>query len=381
MLRLSPSNFSDLNQVLNAFQDINTFVLEPGDYHLTDTLDIVRPNVTIIGSTNYCEDVHIFQNSPDKNAINIKADNVCIKFVSVHAVNGTGVCLLQSNSNWVSVNHCTFYGPSNDFAVNFAGRSTAVGTLLEKFNSNEFDHNNSFDYNIVYSQNSNNGLSIYMQRDFSSKHNVIRGGRIMLTLCRSIMVSDNRIYDSPSNGLLCNLPSDLITIEKNQFKDCTLSSIVVKPLEEGMGPLNYNLEIKNNKIRNSKYFGIELNQANQVKVIGNEILWTTDFAIYVLRSTGVEIGANICSHFRRGIVADVENDAVDIHGNQLYSVFPDQSEYGIMVETTAVNITVEGNHLSGEYLSGEIKDIDETNTVQNNTVSKHHSYNKELTLI
>lgn len=384
MLRLTPSNQININELINSFTEITTFIFDKGDYHLTEPINITRPNITLLGETRDSKDVHFYMDTVNHNLLNIKDNNVSVQFISFHVVAeaGSGICLTQDNSNRVQVTNCAFYGAKNNFAVSFSGHSNTNGAnSAETFENAEFDQDNGFNNNIVYGSGTD-AINVAYQNNFNLSGNIVRGGKINVNMSTRMNLSNNYLDTSSSQGILINLPVFDCYIVNNKIRASVNSGIALKPIDSSISDTeDMKISIVKNEVKSSKYFGLELNRAHYAVVENNLITYTTEFAIYVLRSNNVKITDNRMYEFKRGIVVDVENTLTQVKDNVLASLYPTHSEIGIIVETSSVNINVENNTLSGKYLSNTIKDVDNVNTVLNNRESEFHDFRTELTLL
>lgn len=373
---------NNLDNLFTLYSDVDTFYFEKGTYYLTKQLDITKDNIRFIGLTGDAKDVHIIQQTDDKNGLNIIADNFVLNYVSVHVNNGSGVCLAHAQANWTNIENCHFYGSNSNFAVYFAGPVFQQGQdTLDGYSNGDLDMHNVFDNNIVYTKWSGDAISFSLQRYGSVRDNIVRGGKIALYMLKDCLVTHNKIYDSISHGIICSLPSQNIDIIGNKINNSGAASINVRVQAEHVGEITEeqnNIKIMKNDIINSNYFGIEVNSANDLIISNNKIKGVKEFGIYLLKSSNITVEHNTITKFRKGVHIDLESTNNTIINNSMYSVFPNTSEHAIDMLDQANNNVVTNNILSGMYLSNPIKDAGMDNVIENNNIEQYHSYRDEL---
>jgi parallel beta-helix repeat protein len=384
MVVINELSNKNINNILQIYPNETTFYFENGDYELTEQLNINKPNIRLIGLSGDAKDVHIHQTIVDNNGLNITADNIVINYLSIHVEEGEGVCLSHANANWSNIENCHFYGSNTNFTVYFAGPSVNAGQdTIDGFLNDHLDMHNVFDNNIVYTRWEGDAISFSLQKYGSVRDNIVRGGKIAIYMVKQCLVTSNSLYDSSAHGIICSLPSHDLSIENNYIRNSASASINVSlQIEHGLFiNENHGIVIRNNKIENSGYIGIEINNANNIIIENNNIKWTKQFGLYILKSSNIHIKNNNISQFTRGIHMDVDSSENIVEHNRLYSVYPNISEHAIVLESMVNHCTINENHISGKFISSQIKDIGSDNIVTSNITDDHHTYHDEILII
>lgn len=376
---LNPINNRNLDNIVSMFDEYNVFYFKQGNYYLSDQLNIIQDNISFIGMTDNANDIHIFQTNSTKNGLNIKGDNFIMTDISLHV--DEAIALTVANSNWSIVEHCHFYGSNNTFTVFYAGKDYN-DNIFNEFNNNNMDSNNYFNFNIIYSKWSGDCVSFSLQYNGSVRNNILRGGKIAIYMCSNCIVSNNKVYDSASHGIICSLPSKNINIINNLIRDCTDAAIGVK-MQTEHGPYyekKQQIMIIGNTINDTKSIGIEINDGDDIKIKNNKLFWTSTTGIYLLNSDTCNVENNTVSHFDIGILLDINCKNNNISLNKLYSVYPDASKHCIFVENDTENNVITNNHASGICTSDKIKVLG-INTNTNNAEQDYHTYGEESAMI
>ena len=164
--------------------------------------------------------------------------------------------------------------------------------------TNDLDDNNVVDGNTIYSElsgDSKDGVIFTKQKNGSVKNNIIKGSRIAFYLCRNSEVSYNTIEDSETNGIRYTVPAYDNKILYNTIVNTKASGIAVVRNNRDVTNEDYratNLEIKNNSITNSRYFGIEISNLKN-SIISDNNLNKMDFeGVYLLFADNLSIERN-----------------------------------------------------------------------------------------
>lgn len=378
---VDPSIQLPLDKLIQTFAEYKTFYLKPGNYEIYDQILINSDNIQIIGESGDPKDVHIFQKTLDKNGIVINADNITIKYISVHVETGGGISLTCKASDRTIVEYCHFYGNDNTFTVFYSGPELSSGIdTLNGYDNDILDSGNIFKNNIVYSKWSGDCVAFSLQKNGFVLNNLIRGGKLAIYMVKDVNVMHNYIYDSSAHGIFCSFPSKNIIMSYNTIRDCVSSAITCKmQLEHGEYTNSAigigNISITNNMIQDAGYIGIEVNNYKG-KINNNNILWTKEVAIFINNSSDTEIINNVCSHFLRGIHVDINVTNLSINNNKLYSVYPENATFGVLIEPNTSNVVVMNNDISGQCTTDYIRNNGD-NTIGNNTVKLYHNFYDE----
>lgn len=386
-LTIDAASNANIDDIVQRNPHVTHFFLRPGTYALTKQLTIDRENIVFAGLGD-AGDVHIVQETPDTNAIVISASFVQLNHVSVYCEHGSGIALTHSNVNYVQVEHCQFFGSETYFAVFMAGKSHAVGTpTITAFENGDLDHHNTFDNNIVYCKWSGDAVSFALQKSGSVRNNIVRGGKLAVYMTDECIVANNRIFDSTSHGIICSMPSKRLLVQHNMIYRSAASSIALKPQNEhGAYTSSSDAQVRvcGNHIVSCQYIGIEVERVNGLEVLDNTLRDTSDKAVYLLRTSNALVRDNRLVGFYRGVMIDVESDACTVRDNWLYSMYPNEAQHAVLIETTANASVVEGNVLNGRYTSREIEnlatDVAQPTVVGSNNIDRHIKYSEEMLL-
>ena len=110
-LQLTPGD--NLNTVIAANPLVTKYTLPIGTYYLNDILTIRKNNLSIIG-LGTASATHIYQQNVNRDGINIRADSVTIKNVSVHVPHSKRIALTVAGCNKSKVTNC-FYVATASF--------------------------------------------------------------------------------------------------------------------------------------------------------------------------------------------------------------------------------------------------------------------------
>lgn len=377
-----PTNLESIDDLLRWYPSIRKFYFSPGNYYLTRQFDIKTQGIIFESTTKDSKDVHLFQLTPTINGLNIEADNVSLKNISIHCEHDDSICLTVSNASRTSVTGCRFFGSQNNFTIYYAGKRYLDGNeLLNGYLSKNMDSSNIFDNNIVYTQWSGDAVSFSLQYNGTVRNNVVRGGKLAIYCCRDTFVTHNLISDSTSQGIYLSTPTSNVRISNNRIMDSTAAAIKIDKQREH--PLleaeSESIDVSNNYLVDSKYFGIEVADTKNFVLSSNKIYWTVDVGIYMLRSSHGVLDKNIIAHYNKGIVFDVETKNILMTSNWLASIYPEEAQHSILLEVDTSDNVIRENKISGETKSDQIKNLG-TNTIVDNTILKYHQHEDEQTL-
>lgn len=370
-----------LDNLLLAYPDSKNFFLEPGIYNISQSLNLDRDGVRIIGLTRNPDDVQIIQLSQELNAINISADNVRLEYITINGSSSSGICVYQTNCNWTNINTCRIYGNAVNHAVYFGGPNVPSDkTQIELYNNDILNNNSMFENNIVYIMQGGNAVTINMQNNFSMRGNIIRGGPISAYLLKNSLILDNYVADSGKQGISINLPVIRLSIENNTIYHSTAASIKLAVPSDILSEINNteSLIITNNVSLNSQYIGFEINNAANITIHNNKIAYTQGFAMYLLNATNINISNNLLMQFTRGIVLDTQSQNNLINSNNLYSLYPSLSNHAIILENNTTSNTVSNSNIYGKYISIDINDLGQNNVISGTNVFENISFIDEI---
>jgi hypothetical protein len=369
---------SNLDNIFVDHPDTKMFIFPPGDYYITKILRIDQNNIFFTGYSREASDVHIWQQTPDKDGIVIQnVNHVFIRFISIHVTGSNKIALNVSNSHDINIEYNNFFGNKDYFTIFFSGPIVSAGenTILA-YETSALDSNNCFMNNIIYSSWSGDNVSISLQINCRVFNNIIRGGRLAIYMCRDTFILGNTIFDSTTEGVFVSLPSHNINIDSNTIYECASSAIKVSnQVEHGIFTHTpYNIHVNKNTIYDAHHNGIEMNDAEMVFITENNLVGTDNFASYFLSCSNIHLTNNLLSYFIEGVWAENSHD-IFVENNKFNSVYPDNAAHGVWSNDISSNITVTNNSFNGQYTTNEIIDVKtETKTIENNTITKWYNY-------
>lgn len=374
---INPISTPNLDGLLDAYPDKNTFYFKNGDYHLTEPIVVNRTGVRFISLSYESSSVNIYQDSENKNAFDVHADNVTFAHLSVH-VTGTCACISFYNCNWTNTENCRFYG-DQDYAISYVG-PTNGDPEIDNYNNNVFNINNTFDNNIVYIPNVGNALLFSLQKYGAIRNNIIRGGMVLLNLLSDVIINNNYVFESLLQGIRCSLPCNNIQINGNNITKATNAAVnlILSDAYLVHKDIINNVDISHNSINNSKFIGIEINNGKNINISNNKIKWTQEHGVYVVRSDNITVENNNIVKMTRGVTLDVDTTNCNVNNNTTYSVIPFTSINGVFCETMTDNNNVNNNTLKGKYQGDAVNDLSETNSVNGNNHIENISFNEEV---
>lgn len=374
---INPISNKNIDNLLIAYPSVSTFYFEDGEYEITTKLTINRNGIRFIGVSYDSTKIHIKQLTPNESGIQIDNDNCSLSYISIE-VSGTSSCLIIKNSDWCNIENCKFFGDA-DFVVAFIGPD-GVESEIDKFINGTFDKYNVFDNNIVYANAPGSGILFTNQQFGSIRNNIIRGGKIHISLIDQSMISDNFIQESIIQGIYCSMPITSTNINRNNIVKSTNSAIhlILLPIYVNHKALIKNVDVSGNIIRDSAGISLEINNINNITVTNNDIKWTETHAVYILSSNNVTVSGNKIVKMQRGIIIDVDSNNNLIDNNTFYSTRPFTTINAVFCEASASNNTIANNVFKGTYQSEPHKDIGVDNVSSGNTHIEHISFNDEI---
>jgi hypothetical protein len=178
-----------------------------GIISISDNILISRP-LMIFGTE---EASAIVQSNTNKNGIYIRdvTAGVYVHDLKVDASSAQAAIVVANASN-VHITRVYILGSAHIFAIFYAGHDVPAGIpTLRNFDTRlNMDRNNSFTHSIVDSPWSGDSLSFSLQY-LGTLHNntVINGGKIAFYMNANCTCTDNRVYDSISQGIFISSPS------------------------------------------------------------------------------------------------------------------------------------------------------------------------------
>jgi len=375
-----------IDDLFDTYPDATIFNFQPGNYYINRVLHITKPNIRFIGTTSNAKDVHIFQNNSTMDGISINADNIIIRYISLHVPFDDKVALTVAGSNNTKIANNYFYGNATTFTVYYAGPKDLVAgkpTLDAYFNS-LLDDKNIFKKNVIYSKWAGDNVSFSLQKNGIMTCNLIRGGKIAVYMCKDTYVTHNTIYDSSSNGVHLSLPSEHVHINCNKIYECTQSGIKFSnQLEHGsFQKYPYNIYIMNNYIYDSKINAIELNDAIKITINCNKLISCDQYGIYLLNCEKINIIDNKICYF--DVSVWIEQSSSNLMVDNLFmSIYPDDSHNVVKITNASNDNIVLKNSVKGKIIYDlyPVSSDCLNNLVTLNNFDPYYTYDEEIDIM
>lgn len=375
-----------LDDLLIRYPKGRTFIFKPGNYYLNKVLKINKPNIIFKGLTNVAKDVHIYQNNTNMDGLDVEADGFTMNNISIHVPHPGKVALVFAGCNNTLIDRCYIYGNPTTFSVFYAGPDVSAGApTLNTYSVGNLDIGNVMSRCVIYSEWSGDSVSYSLQKNGRFWGNIIRGGKLAVYMCKNCVVDQNTIYDSSTNGIFVSLPSHNVDIKFNIIKECQESGIIIKnQLEHGsFTPSNYNINIYNNMVYDSKFHAVDINDGHQISVTKNRFLSTELNGIYCLDCNNITVSDNMVAYFNTALC--LENSSNSFFTNNIcYSVYPDESKEVVKIINGSHQNTITTNIAKGRYISNVLYKVNPdsmTNSVTNNIYEPFYTYNEEIMFI
>lgn len=369
----------NLDNLFTIYPNYESYILMPGEYHITRDLVINKPNIKLIGKTHDYNHVVIYQDDPERNSLVLDADNIVIRNISIYNKIGNGTCLTVQDANYSIIENCHFYGNINDFTIYYAGPSNLIAgqPVLDAYQTNKLCKFNTFANNCIYTEWTGDAISYSLQSNGIFSNNIVRGGKIAIYMCKNTCVTGNYVYDSTSNGIFISLPSHNVYVDNNKIMNPLYSGIVVRnQVEHGIFDNKLNkITIKNNIINNAKFHGIEINNLDTSDLSNNIIYFVSNYGIYSLKSSNLNITQNDIYGANKGLYLDNTTNT-KINNNGIYSIFLRKTSDAIYIYESNDNV-ITGNTGYGDFTSVIINNVQGTNIIDNN----NSEINNEFKLI
>ena len=367
-----------IDNIILLNPSITTFIFEPGNYKLINILKINVNNIKFIGHTGISTDVYIEQ-TMNFDGILLQANNIVLQSISVKCTFAGKNSLIVASANNTLVAGCYFYCSDDTFGIYYAGPSmlTEGKSTLDAYFNYELDTGNIFYNNVVYSKYSGDSVSFSLQYNSKFVYNFIRGGKVAIYMCRSCNIYNNKLMNSTTHGIYISLPSDNLNIICNKICDSTYSGIVMKnQLEHGVFlRYDYNIIIKHNTIFGAMFYGIEINNANDVHIDKNNIIAGSSMAIYAYDINKLKITYNKIAYFTFAVFLENSQD-IEINHNNILSEFPNIGQNGIKI-TSSINTNITNNNVCGKYVYDLIADNGINTVILSNNIIPYYTITDE----
>ncbi|WP_415463554.1 right-handed parallel beta-helix repeat-containing protein [Clostridium saccharoperbutylacetonicum] len=224
--------------------------------------------------------------------------------------------------------------------------------------------------------------TIYNTHDLGIEVNNISGGNISnntvtktndigINILKSdnLVIDSNTIYDSQKGGIRLGLAGNNVKVSNNRTTKIHDSGIAV--VADSTDTNSYTgVEVLNNIVTDTYYFGIAVNNLDGGIIKGNSISETDYYGIYLLKSKNLTVENNsiLDSELERGlgeswtssakssIYLDYSVSNSNISNNYLKntnSTFPN----GILIASTSTDNTVSGNVILGNFSQAVVTEV------------------------
>ncbi|URZ05148.1 right-handed parallel beta-helix repeat-containing protein [Clostridium felsineum] len=329
-----------LDQVVNEYISGGKakFYILDGNYEVNGSLNLNQPNIIIQGQSK--ENTKIIQNNINNSCINITADNVEIWSLNIDSSQGV-IAVASKNSNNVKLENCIIKGSSTNPAVAFWGNAGGIDDVTDVETSN-LSYGNVIEGNIIYSQLSSNekdGVVFTKQKNGLVKNNNLNGSRIAFYLSRNSEVSYNIIENSETNGIRCAVPAYDNIISNNIIQNTLGSGICLVRNDAGITPSTYrasNINITNNSITTSRYFGIEISNLRDSNISNNTINKVDLDGIYLLYADNLNVKEN-----------DINDSGLSVVNGNMWG-WNESLNSGIFIDYMVSNCILDSNKIDNE---------------------------------
>ena len=361
-------DYTNIQDALDA-DEKNILILD-GTYNITDHILIANDDVVLKGESK--ENVIIIQQDPADDGVVVRGDYVTVENLTINTMDfDAKAAFVEGDANYVTLKDTIIYGPSDTFAIFFAGKTHSVGDdTLAAVENNDLDSNNTMIDNTIYSTWDGDSISFSLQKYGYVARNEIIGAKLAIYMTRDTLVEDNIITDSASQGIYYSTPAYDNTIINNTINNALQSGIKIATQYEHPIDTDYRatgLILEGNTVNGARYLGIEINQLRDSLIQNNNINTIDAAGIFLLRVentdiinneiTNVGFGVTTGSLYGwsdtlcMGIMLDYDVSDVNITGNNIYNNDPDaQMAFAIKVmpNTNNENFTISNNTLYGD---------------------------------
>lgn len=224
--------------------------------------------------------------------------------------------------------------------------------------------------------------TIYNTHDLGIEANNISGGNISnntvtatndigINILKSdnLVIDNNTIYDSKKGGIRLGLAGNNVKVSNNRTTKIHDSGIAI--VADSTDTNTYSgVEILNNIVTDTNYFGIAINNLDGGIIKGNSVSETDYYGIYLLKSKNLTVENNsiLDSELERGlgeswtssakssIYLDYSVSNSNISNNYLKntnSTFPN----GILIASTSADNTISGNIILGNFSQAVVTEV------------------------
>jgi hypothetical protein len=375
--------FSNIGDLLQSHPDALVFAFPEGEYYLTKTVTIDRPNVQLISRCSP-ERTVIRQESSTNHGIVVKSSHFLLDGFTFDSTQAHYSSLLITGGHHITVRNCHFIGNENSTTVDFSGPEveSPVG-LLENFDMDELGRHNRFERNSVHSQAP---LVFRQQMSGTVARNFFHGGKVVVGLSKTVSFSANSVCDSQDDALLLELPSQDVTLTDNLLVNPGKKGLAIAPfdqeLAETLASLENRITARGNTIKNCQLSGISVQGGRAIQLLEN-LIGKASTGIELRNCQEAIIDRNFAALFSRGVDLRGVDDS-EITRNIFLLVGPTPEHVIHVNDDEQVNSrnVITGNTVKGELTIPPVStdDLSNSNIVRNNTVQKYYHYHDEKKL-
>lgn len=340
------------------------FYIKDGSYDLNDCIYINQANIIIEGQSK--ENTIFHQTNNSAKSIEVHASGVQVSDITIDNGEKGREVFFCDNSNNVVIKNCIINSSVNSVAIDFQGN------VLTKSAGNHIE-GNTINSNLG---DTAPGIRFKFQDQGYIQGNDITGCRIEASLCSNTHVNSNIIQNTKTSGILWFVPGDNNEIASNIITDVIYSGIVIKcdgSADKDTYRAN-NFNIINNKITDSRYFGIEVNNLKSSMIEKNTITRTDYSGIYLLLSDNLIIKENTIS----------DCNYVKINGVNPLVTWNTNSSSGIIAEDSVTYSYFDSNIITNDKVIAPYGirinwgDNNNHNSIANNNITGYFEYSNSV---
>jgi hypothetical protein len=248
----------DLDLTSDLLSGKKTFVLKPGKYNITKTIEVIGiDNVSISSSTKNPSDVEIiFTDGMDgivvKNSNYFTMRGVTITLNDTRTNTYQGVTLVMEQCSYFNISKCIFNGTQRGygFGIFLAGpkvwsdedmydinndgqldntdkQAIITQKILSLYNSNSLMNYNKFNNNVVNCISRDDGFSFSLQYKSDCSNNIINGTRLAIYMVKNCNIVNNIVNDSVTDAMFVSTPCHTVNINNNKINNPQGNGVVV----------------------------------------------------------------------------------------------------------------------------------------------------------
>ena len=367
--------------------------IKAGIYEVSSEILVDYDNVVIRGESR--DQVILRQTAASDLLAVRKANYVTVQSLTLDAqtppagatVSPARAAFVAGDTNYVTLEGCRILGSNNIFAVYFAGKTFPPGqATLDAVARNDLDQFNVVRDNEVYSTWIGDVLSFSLQTGGQVVNNLVTGGLVAFYMNNNSICSDNIITDSVSEGIYYSMPANNNQIIRNLIQRPVKAGINIVTQTEHPVPVTARsggLTLQHNRIVDSRYMGIIVNQLADSVISHNQIEGSDFDGLYFLRSDRLNVSSNQIRDVGQSVIrppvpgsswsnyqdspihSDLDLRDSMISQNLLMQTASGHAKFGIILVAGVGNLgnTVLNNYIYGTYTALPLRVDPVENTV------------------